>query len=228
MAIITEEQLSLYISLFKGREDIYARRWEKAEKSGYAPAYKFDWNEYLIFKSQGGAFKDFNNKQKIPLTKDIVKKHLIGAYFIGIYPLLDDDSSYFIAIDLDGKNWKKDCRSFIDLFNSYSIPAYVEKSFSGNGCHIWIFFEDRYPAVKSRKIFLEFAKQILELPEFEKELSFDRLFPNQGYHTGAGIGNLIALPLQGRKVIEEKMVFLDPVDLKTTSGWLSCIIVAMS
>jgi len=217
MIYITEEQLNLYLSLFKGRTDVYARRWEKNGKSGYTPAYKFDWNEYLTFKAKGGNFQNFKNKEKIPLTKDTVKKHLIGVYFIGIYPLLEDNTSHFIAIDLDGKNWKSDCISFIDYLNLMKIPSNVEMSFSGKGCHIWIFFEDKYPAAKSRKIFLEFAKKILNLPEFEKEVSFDRLFPNQDSHSGAGFGNLIALPLQGRMVQENKMIFIDPLDFSPIS-----------
>jgi superfamily II DNA or RNA helicase len=210
MIIITEEQLNLFISIFRGRVDVFARRWEKNGKSGYTPAYKFDWNEYLLFKAKGGKFQNFKNKEKIPLTKDVVKKHLIGSYFIGIYPLLEDNTSYFVAIDLDGKNWESDCRRFIKELNLMKIPAYVEKSSSGNGCHIWIFFEDKYSASKSRKIFLEFAKKILNLPEFEKEISFDRLFPNQESHSGMGLGNLIALPFQGKMFQEDKMIFLDP------------------
>jgi superfamily II DNA or RNA helicase len=209
MIYITEEQLNLYLSLFRGRTDVYAKRWEKNGKSGYTPAYKFDWNEYLLYKAKGGKFQNFKNKEKIPLTKDVVKKHLIGSYFIGIYPLLEENTSYFLAIDLDGKNWQLDCKSFIEQLNLMEIHAYPERSFSGNGCHIWIFFEDKYPAVKSRKIFLEFAKKILNLPEFEKEISFDRLFPNQDSHSGIGLGNLIALPLQGKMLQENKMVFLD-------------------
>ena len=197
MVIIAEEQLNLFMSLFRGRVDVFARRWEKDCKSGYAPAYKFDWNEYLLYKAKGGKFQNFKNKEKILLTKDVVKKHLIGSYFIGIYPLLEDNTSYFVAIDLDGKNWESDCKSFIEQLNLVKIPAYTERSFSGNGCHIWIFFEGKYPAAKSRKIFLEFAKKILNLPEFEKEISFDRLFPNQDSHSGMGLGNLVALPLQG-------------------------------
>jgi len=165
---ISEEQLHLYISLFRGREDVYARRWEKAGKSGYTPAYKFDWNEYILHKAKGGNFQNFKNKEKIPLTKDIVKKHLLGAYFIGIYPLLEDNTSYFIAIDLDGKNWKLDCNRFFELFDILKIPAYVERSYSGEGCHIWVFFSDSFPAEKSRKIFLEFSKKVLDFSEYKK------------------------------------------------------------
>ena len=99
MLHINEGQLNLYMSLFRGRNDVYARRWEKYGKYGYTPAYRFDWNEYLNHKARGGDFKDFTNKEVIPLTRDIIKKHLIGAYFIGIYPLLKDNT------DMNPRYW---------------------------------------------------------------------------------------------------------------------------
>jgi len=77
MLFINEEKLNLYMSLFKGRSDIYAKRWEKYGKSGYTPAYRFDWNEYLNHKAKGGNFQNFNSKEKVPLTKDVVKKHYL-------------------------------------------------------------------------------------------------------------------------------------------------------
>jgi superfamily II DNA or RNA helicase len=209
MQVITEEKLALYMSLFRGRDDVFARRWQKGTRSGYSPAYTFDWDAFLAHKAKGGNIGDFEDKQKIPLTKDIIKKHLIGAYCIGIYPLLEDNTSYFIAIDLDGKEWQSDCMGFKERLHSLKIPFYVEKSFSGKGCHIWIFFEDRYPAAKSRKVFLEIAKTIDTFDPLKKDSSFDRLFPNQDCHSGKGLGNLIALPMQGRMIDEEKMVFLD-------------------
>jgi len=209
MLSISEEQLSLYISLFRGRTDIYARRWEKHGRYGYTPAYSFEWNEYLRHKAKGGDFHNFENKEKIPLSRDIVKKHLIGAYFIGIYPLLEANSSYFIAIDFDGKDWKKDSKKFISECRQLKIPVYIERSLSGMGAHIWVFFKDKYPAAKSRRIFLEIVRKALNLSDYEKEVSFDRIFPNQDYHSGKGFGNLIALPLNGRCLKEDNTVFLD-------------------
>lgn len=220
MISISEEQLTTYMSLFKGRTDIYARRWEKHGKAGYTPAYSFDWNEYLRHKTSGGKFHNFTKKRKIPLTRDVFKKHLIGAYFIGIYPLLEDNTSYFIVIDFDAKEWGKEVKRFISECTTLKIPAYIEKSLSGKGAHIWIFFKDKYPASKSRKIFLEIVRKVLDLYRFDKEVSFDRVFPNQDYHTGKGFGNLIALPLNGRFLEENKMVFLDPDSLNpVTDQW---------
>jgi len=210
MIYVNEQQLNLYMSLFRGREDIYARRWKKYGKSGYAPAYRFDWNEYLNHKARGGNFKNFTNKEIIPLTKDIIKKHLIGAYFIGIYPLLEDNTSCLIAVDFDGKDWDKDSKKFMDECKSLKIPVYIEKSLSGMGSHLWIFFKDKYPAVKSRRIFLEIIRKVFDLLKFDKEVSFDRIFPNQDHHSGKGFGNLIALPLNGKCLKENNTVFLDP------------------
>ena len=210
MLYISEEQLNFYMSLFRGRNDIYAKRWEKHGRSGYAPAYRFDWNEYLNHKAKGGNFQSFSNKEKVPLTKDVVRKHLIGAYFIGIYPLLEDNTSYFVAVDFDRKDWEKDSKRFINECKSLKIPAYIEKSLSGMGAHLWIFFKDKYPAAKSRRIFLEIIRKVFDLSKFDKEVSFDRIFPNQDYHSGKGFGNLIALPLNGKYLKEGKTVILDP------------------
>jgi superfamily II DNA or RNA helicase len=217
MISISEKQLTQYMSLFKGRDDIYARRWEKSGKTGYAPAYSFDWNEYLRHKASGGNFYNFDKKKKIPLTRDVIKKHLIGTYFIGIYPLLEDNTSYFIAIDFDGKDWKKDSKKFIGECKALKISAYIERSLSGKGAHVWIFFKDKYSAVKSRRIFLEIVRKALDLSNFDREVSFDRIFPNQDYHSGKGFGNLIALPLNGRFLEESNMVFLDPGSLNPVS-----------
>ena len=96
------------MSLFRGRTDVYARRWEKEERSGYSPAYNFNWDEFMAYKRRGGSMKDFENKKLIPLTKGIVNKHLIGQHVVGIYPILADNTSYFIAADFDGENWLKE------------------------------------------------------------------------------------------------------------------------
>ncbi len=203
------EQIQLFISLFRGRTDVYARYWEKDGRSGYSPAYEFNWNEFMAFKAKGGKLSDFPNKKSLLLTVETIENHLSGRQTIGIYPLLKDNTSYFIAADFDGENWQEDAKAFLKICKKYKIPAYIERSKSGKGCHAWIFFEDRYPAYKSRKIILTLIQQVLNFSQFEKEISFDRLFPNQDYHTNLGFGNLIALPFQKAALENENTVFLD-------------------
>lgn len=210
MQQIAFDQIQLFMSLFKGRHDIYARRWEKNGKGGYSPAYQLNWQEFAAFKAKGGKFSDFSNKKPLLLTVEVIQAHLNGVQTIGIYPLLTDNTSYFIAADFDKENWQKESKAFFKICTEHGIPAYIERSRSGKGAHVWIFFEDSYPANKSRAIVFEIIRKALKLSVFEKEISFDRLFPNQDFHTNQGIGNLIALPLHGKSIASGNSAFLDP------------------
>jgi len=116
------------------------------------PAYDVDWEVYRKHKAQGGTFKNFKGKTYQPINKKAILEHLSGKKTIGIYPLLDDNTSYFIAADFDQKNWKEESYTFLSACDKYKFKAYLERSRSGNGAHIWIFFEDKYPALLSRKV----------------------------------------------------------------------------
>jgi len=210
MISISEQQLELFMSLFRGRTNVYARHWEKDGRSGYSPAYEFNWDEFMAHKRRGGSMKDFENKKLIPLTNDVVKKHLIGQHIVGIYPILPENTSYFIAADFDGENWLADSKAYISACTEMGLSAYLERSRSGNGGHVWVFFSEAYPCYKSRQIALKLIRKAFHVSEFEKEISFDRLFPNQDTLTGAGFGNLIALPFQGRSVVNGNAVFINP------------------
>ena len=140
------------LRLFNSRKDIFALRWERGNKSGYMPAMNVDPYRLKIHRIHGGTFKDFNDKEYRSLTEIEIEKHLQGKQFVGIYPLLKNNSSWFIAADFDEDNWKDQCGDFIKVCDEKGIPAYLERSRSGNGGHVWIFFEKPFPAVKSRKI----------------------------------------------------------------------------
>jgi superfamily II DNA or RNA helicase len=207
---ISSKQVELFHSLFKGREDVYARRWEKGNRSGYMPAYNVDWDRYEKHKALGGTFQNFKHKTLTPLTPQAIKNHLSGKETVGIYPLLKNNTSWFLAADFDKENWMDESLRFTNVCKQYNIPAYLERSRSGNGGHVWIFFQEPCPAWKSRKISFHLLRTTGILSEFDKDASFDRLFPNQDSHSGKGFGNLIALPLQKKWMADGNTCFVDP------------------
>jgi len=128
------------------------------------------------------------------LTDEEISLHLEGKQFIGIYPLLKDNSTWFLAADFDKENWEIESKIFIRACKDKDIPAYLERSRSGKGGHVWIFFEKSLLAATTRKLFIHILQECGVFSVFDKKSSFDRLFPNQDYLSGKGFGNLIALP----------------------------------
>jgi superfamily II DNA or RNA helicase len=208
--IVQQHHIEVYKSLFRARTDLYATRWEKDGRSGYMPAYEVDWSNYQKHKAQGGSFKDYKDKKHLPFDSLAIEKHITGKETCGIYPLLEDNTSFFIAVDFDKENWKEAILRLYNTCSGLNLPVYIEKSRSGNGGHLWIFFEEAFPAEQSRKIMFEMLRHAGIISHFEKEPSFDRLFPNQDFHSGKGFGNLIALPLNGISIKQGNSCFLNP------------------
>ena len=205
-----EDKIILYRSLFRGRDDIFARRWEKGGKSGYSPAYSFNWDEFNAHRSHGGTLKNFENKESLALTDEVIYEHMTGRVALGIYPILQDNTSYFLVADFDHGDWFNECKKYRQEMGVLGLDAHIERSRSGNGGHVWVFFDEPYPCHKSRTIGLETARKALGLSAFDKEASFDRLFPSQDVITKNGLGNLIALPFQGVAASNGNTIFLDP------------------
>jgi superfamily II DNA or RNA helicase len=206
---LTSEQIQLFRSLFRVREDAFAIRWESGNKKGYMPAYLYDPYMYRLHKMKGDSFKNYRDKSYLPLTDTELSKHFNGNQHIGGYPLLEDNSSWFITADFDKQNWKGESLTFINACKDKNIPAYLERSRSGNGAHVWVFFETAYPAVRSRKVTITILEETGIFSLFDKSSSFDRLFPNQDFHSGKGLGNLIALPLHKPSLSNGNSCFLD-------------------
>ena len=143
---------------------------------------------------KGGSFQNFKDKTYLALTDQQIIKHLNGGQLIGIYPLLKENTSWFISADFDKQNWTEECQKFIEICVINKIPAYLERSRSGKGGHVWVFFDKPYPAIKSRRILTALLEKSGIFSVFAKGSSFDRLFPNQDFLSGKGLGNLIALP----------------------------------
>jgi superfamily II DNA or RNA helicase len=209
MSSVSANHIQLFKSLFTGREDVFAIRWEKGNKSGYMPAYFYDPYRYRAHKMNGGTFQTYTDKEYLPLTEREIEKHLNGEQHIGVYPLLKDNTSWFIVADFDKVDWINDCKKFINACNEKGIVAYLERSRSGRGGHVWIFFEQPYPAIKSRQIFISILLETGIFSLFDKSSSFDRMFPNQDFLPGKGFGNLIALPLYKKTFDNGNSCFID-------------------
>jgi len=203
-------QIQFLKSLFIGREDVFAIRWEKSGKSGYMPSYQYDPFHYRAHKMNGGTFANSPHNNYLPLTDNEIQKHLNGVQQIGVYPLLQDNTSWFLVADFDKQNWTVEAINFLNACKEQSIPAYLERSRSGNGGHVWVFFDRAYPAIRSRKIFISILEQSGAFSMFDKSSSFDRLFPNQDFLSGKGLGNLIALPFFKPAMEEGNSCFINP------------------
>jgi len=203
------QRLELFMSLFRGREDVFALRWAKGGKVMYVPAYQFDPYCFRRHQRQGGTMANFSDKQLMPLTVDVIGKHLIGKHFVGIYPLLQNNTTWFIAADFDDEQWENASLAFLQSCQDHHLPAYLERSASGKGGHVWLFFNEPIEASISRSVMFHLLKLSGVGSMIDHPKSFDRLFPNQDYHSGKGFGNLIALPLNPHFVSKGNCCFVD-------------------
>ena len=214
-----EEKVKLFRSIFRGREDVFARRWHsnKSRKSGYQPVCNNEWRVGVCEKGkvQCAECKSRNFKS---LDYNDIYRHLEGRDnegrdVIGIYPILDDNTCYFLCADFDDKSslvgYKDDVLAFADVCKVYNIPYSIERSRSGNGAHIWIFFAESIPALQARKLGNAILTEAMRRKGTLSFKSYDRLFPNQDTLPEGGLGNLIALPLQGRARKEGNSVFVN-------------------
>ncbi|MBC3382993.1 DEAD/DEAH box helicase [Pseudomonas sp. SWRI179] len=205
----TDAKVDLFRNLFRGRADVYPIRWEsKAGKSGYAPACANEWRPGVCEKPRIKC-GDCGNRQLLPLTDEVIFRHLAGDVVVGIYPLLPDDSCYFLAVDFDEAEWRDDARAFVQSCHELNVPVALEISRSGNGAHAWIFFDRNISAFDARRLGASIISHACERTRQLALSSYDRLFPNQDYMPKGGFGNLIALPLQKRARAKNNSVFVD-------------------
>ncbi len=195
-ALSTEEKISLFRRLFRGRTDVYPIRWEsKTGKSGYSPACANEWRSGVCDKPRIKC-ADCGNRLLIPLSDSIIYDHLAGEHTVGVYPLLMDDTCHFLAVDFDEADWREDAGAFVQSCHELGVPVALEISRSGNGAHAWIFFSGNIPARDARQLGTAIISYTCARTRQLKLESYDRLFPNQDSMPKGGFGNLIALPLQ--------------------------------
>lgn len=227
----SEEKIALFRSLFRGRDDVYAKRWQnlKTNKSGYAPACKNEWEPGLCDK-RNASCANCPNRELLPLTDAIIYRHLegrneYGRDVVGVYPMLPDETTIFLAVDFDGEGWQEDVEAFCRACRAFDLLPSVERSRSGNGAHVWFFFADSVSAADARRLGSGLLTCAMERRPELKMRSYDRLFPNQDTLPKGGFGNLIALPLQGQARRNGNSVFVDEAFQPYPDQWahLSCI-----
>ena len=214
------EKIGLFRRLFAGRPDVFPLRWEnrKIGRSGYSPACSNEWAKGICGKPKVKC-GECPHQAFVPPSEDVIEKHLRGGnvrsgdFVAGVYPLLHDETCWFLAADFDKESWADDARALLDTCHAKGIAAALERSRSGNGGHVWIFFSEPVPARTARQLGSALITETMEKRPEIGFTSYDRFFPNQDTMPVGGFGNLIALPLQRKARESGNSVFVDK-DLK--------------
>jgi superfamily II DNA or RNA helicase/very-short-patch-repair endonuclease len=211
-----EAKIALFRSLFRGRDDVYPRRFEshRTGKSGYQPACANEWVRGVCEKPRIKCVQ-CPQRRFLPVTDEVIRWHLAGRddaghdFVMGAYPMLQDENCFFLAADFDKSQWQEDAIAFLETCRRLNLTASLERSRSGNGGHVWLFFEEVVPAALARRLGSHILTETMERrPDMGLD-SYDRFFPNQDTLPHGGFGNLIALPLQKRARDLGNSVFLD-------------------
>ncbi len=204
------EKVALFRSLFRGREEVFPTRFvsKKTGRPGYAPACrnKFVKGVCELPKVKCG---ECPNQAFIPFDDAAVVGHLTGRHVMGVYPLLEVETTWFLAVDFDKSSWMEDVAAFAETCRRVGVPGAVERSRSGNGAHVWFFFSSPVSATSARKMGCYFITETMSRRHELSMESYDRLFPSQDTMPRGGFGNLIALPLQHEPRQHGNSVFLD-------------------
>ena len=215
-----EDKVALFKSYFRGRDDVYAKLWinNKTGKRGYSPVCKHEWGRVLCRKP---AIKcsECPNQGFLSPDEIAIRQHLTGAQVMGVYPMLKNESCYFLAMDFDKENWMDDVRAIMQSCHEEGVPAAVERSRSGSGGHVWIFFSEEVPAVTARRLGSFLITQSM-VKRYQMDMkSYDRLFPSQDTLPKGGFGNLIALPFQKEVMTNGNSLFIDRNGKPYTDQW---------
>ena len=226
-----EDSVKIFMNYFKGRNDVYP--YLSIDKNNpnikyYIPACTNEWKNGVCNKTMGKKCKTCQYRENKPISKETIYKHMYGNYPIGIYPLLENDTCFFLSLDFDDKDSKKDIKSdvlaFASVCDKYEVPIAIERSRSGNGIHIWMFFDTNIKARTARKLGSLLLSKTMEISNISIS-SFDRMFPNQDTLPKGGYGNLIALPFQNEPSKYGNTLFIDRnfILIKNQMQYLSSI-----
>jgi len=218
--VLAFDKITLFRNLFRGRDDVYPRFWSsrKTGRSGYSPVCKNEWVSKIckkpIIKCSGCP-----NRELVPLDNEIIRKHLLGVHIIGVYPMLRDETCYFLAVDFDKEGWVDNAFAFKETCLQDGVPVAIERSRSGNGAHAWVFFKENISASLARRMGSFLITKTMSKRYKLSMKSYDRLFPNQDTLPKGGFGSLIALPFQKEAMKRGNSVFIDESCTPYTDQW---------
>lgn len=215
-----EQKIAIFRQRFRGREDIFANRWQNQQgRSGYSVACDNEWIAGVCNKPRIKC-QECTHRQFSELSEQIIYRHLAGHQVVGLYPLLKDNTCYLLAADFDKGCWQEEVKAMSRACQEFGIPHVIEISRSGNGAHLWIFFETNIPANQARVLGFALLDKAMEIfPNLSFD-SYDRLFPNQDFLPEGGFGNLIALPLQKEARLSGRSCFVDSELNAIADQWL--------
>ena len=183
------EKVSLFRSLFRGRDDVFPTRFvsKKTGKAGYAPACanKFVRGVCELPRVKCG---ECPNQAFLPVDDQAILDHLQGRHVMGVYPLLREETCWFLAADFDGTGWRDDVTAFSETCQSIGVPVALERSRSGDGTHAWFFFTAPVAASAARKMGCFLITETMARRHQLGMTSYDRLFPNQDTMPRKGFG----------------------------------------
>ncbi len=203
-------KIALFRSLFRGRDDVYPKFWHnpRNSRSGYAPACQNEWVSGVCNKPRIKC-GECPNQAFFSVTDQVIEDHLRGRHVVGVYPLLANDTCWFLAADFDAEGWQADVTALVETARAFGIQPSIERSRSGAGAHAWFFFAEPISARNARALGCALLTETMARRHQLRLTSYDRLFPNQDILPRGGFGNLIAVPLQREAAERGNTLFLD-------------------
>lgn len=210
------EKVTVFLSLFIGRDDVFAKRWENHKKgtAGYVPVCQNEWTPACPKSIGKIKCSECANQSFVKYDASAVAKHLKGRLTIGVYPMLPDETCRFLAFDFDSKDYvqeelRRDVSAIREACTEKNISAAIERSRSGKGVHFWVYFSENIPASIARKFGSSLITYAMSKHHELPFKTYDRMIPAQDTMPKGGFGNLIALPLQKQPREQGDSEFID-------------------
>ncbi len=229
---VTDKIASDFFMMFcRGRKDVYDLRYTnpKSGKNGYYTQCFNRWDRNChIQKRDGVRCKDCELRAYKPITLPLIKAHMNGTDpngndVVAIYPMLESNLCQLLVFDFDNHakgaeqddyanvddSWKEEINALRRICKNLNVDAVVERSRSGQGAHLWIFFKEMIPARLARRFGFALLEKGAESVNLKSFKYYDRMIPTQDILPEGGLGNVIALPLQGMALKDGNSAFVD-------------------